>query len=390
MKYNFDDIVPRRNTNSVKWESASDPDVIPMWVADMDFRTAEPIVEALQQKVQGGIFGYTSLPDAYYEAVVRWWKKRHQFEIQRDWILFCTGVIPALSSVIRTFTEPGDKILVQSPVYNIFYNLIRNNGREVIVNELVYKDGKYEIDFADLNSRTADPKVKAMLLCNPHNPVGRVWTREELSRIGEICVKHGVAIVADEIHCDLVYPGRRYVPFASVNEKLLMNSITCTSPTKTFNLAGLHVSNVIVPNDEWRSKLNRSLNNNEVAEPNAFAVEALIAAYESGEEWLEQLLDYLNGNLEYLMAFMAEHLPSVKPIMPEATYLIWIDCRRLGISSRALQQKMLNEGKLWLNDGLMYGENGEGFIRINIACPRERLIDGLNRFKNVVGMLLKE
>jgi len=386
MKYNFDEIIPRRNTNCIKWDRG-EVDVLPMWVADMDFKAAAPIINALKGKLDCGIFGYTMQPEAYYDAIIAWWERRHDFKLKKDWIIFCPGIVPALSYIIRAFTKQGDKVLLQSPVYYPFYRVITNNGCEVVDNPLILKGEKYEIDFEDLESKASDPKVKLMLLCSPHNPVGRVWTKEELVRIGDICEKHQVLVIADEIHCDLVYKGYKHIPFAQINEDFLRNSITCTAPSKTFNLAGLQVSNLIVANKELRLKLKQILEVNEIGEPNVFSVDALIAAYNEGEEWLIQLIEYLEDNLKYLNDFIESNLPSLKVIKTEGTYLIWMDCRSLKRSSKELNTLLLKKAKVWFNDGSTFGLNGEGFVRINIACPRKLLIEGLERLKKVINEL---
>lgn len=387
MKYDFDEIIDRRNTNSSKWDTSEEKDILPMWVADMDFKTAKPIIKALEKRVQHGIFGYASIPDTYYEAEVCWWDKRHNFKIKKQWIEVTTGVIPSLSAVVQAFTEPGDKVLIQSPVYNYFNTSIINNKCDVVLNELKYNGVKYETDFEDFEKKASDEKVKIFILCNPHNPVGRVWSKDELKKLGEICLKHNVLVLVDEIHRDLVYKGNRHIPFASLGKEFLMNSITCTAPSKTFNIAGLKTSNIIVANDEYRKKVNRSLNDNEVVEPNVFGIEALIAAYTEGEEWLDQLLDYLEGNRDYLISFINERLQDLTVMIPEATYLLWIDCRSLGLSSKELYKKILEEGQLRISDGQTYGEAGDGYIRINIACSRSLLIEGLERLEKALKVL---
>lgn len=387
MKYDFDTIINRRNTNSVKWDMNSEKDILPMWIADMDFKTADPIIKALEKRVQHGIFGYAAIPNDYYEAEVNWWSKRHKFNIKKEWIEVTTGVIPSLSAVVQAFTEPGDKVLIQSPVYNYFNSSITNNKCCIVFNELKYNGEHYEIDFDDFEEKASDDKVKIFILCNPHNPVGRVWSKYELERLGEICLKHNVLVLIDEIHRDLVYKENKHIPFVSISESFLMNSITCTAPSKTFNIAGLKTSNIIVANEEYRKKVNRSLNINETIEPNIFGIEALIAAYNEGEEWLEQLLEYLQGNRDYIISYINERIPKLKVVKPEATYLIWIDCRSLGISSKELSDKIFEEGNLRINGGQTYGEAGNGFIRINIACSRELLIDALERLEKVLGRL---
>lgn len=381
MKYNFDEIIPRRGTNSYKWDAAEAEDVLPMWVADMDFRTAPAVVEALQKRVEHGIFGYTKVPSVYYEAVIDWFGRRHQWVISKEWIIYTTGVVPALSAVIKALTSHGDKVLVQTPVYNCFFSSIRNDDCEMVANPLIYENGSYRIDYDDLEKKAADPKVKLLLLCNPHNPVGRVWTREELTRMGEICIKNNVWVIADEIHCELVYPGHTYIPFASISEEFLKHSVTFISPSKAFNLAGLQIANIVCSDAEVYKKIDKAININEVCDVNPFGVEALMAAYNEGEEWLEELKFYLYDNYEYLKNYFKECLPEYPVMMLEGTYLVWVDCSTLQQSSEEIVQTILEKEKLWVNEGSLYGEAGEGFIRINIACPRQRLMEGLNRLK---------
>ena len=387
MKYNFDEVINRRNTNCVKWDLEEENDILPMWIADMDFKTADPVISALEKRVSHGVFGYASTPDAYYAAEIKWWEKRHNFKIKKEWIVVTTGVIPALSAAVQAFTSPGDKVLIQSPVYNYFNTSVKNNKCTIVLNALKYNDGHYEIDFEDFEKKASDEKVKIFILCNPHNPIGIAWRKDELERLGNICLKHNILVVVDEIHRDLVYEGNKYTPFASINEEFLMNSITCTAPGKTFNLAGLKVSNVIAANDKLREKIDRSLNINETIEPNIFGIEGLIAAYNYGEEWLNELLRYLEGNIEYLISFIGEKMPMLKVIKPEATYLVWIDCSSLGLTSKEFCSKLLHDGKLRVNEGSTYGEAGEGFIRMNIACPRVILKEGLDRLLKTVNSL---
>ncbi|WP_278717504.1 MalY/PatB family protein [Bacteroides caecimuris] len=384
MKYNFDEIIPRRGTNSYKWDSAGDADILPMWVADMDFRTAPPVVEALRKRVEHGIFGYVRVPDAYYAAVTNWFARRHDWQIEKEWIIYTTGVVPALSAVIKALTAPGDKVMVQTPVYNCFFSSIRNNGCGMIANPLIYRNGTYQIDFADLEQKAAAPNVKVLLLCNPHNPAGRVWTKQELTRIGDICIRNNVWVIADEIHCELVFPGHTYIPFASISHEFLMHSVTCTSPSKAFNLAGLQIANIISADTDMRMKIDKAINVNEVCDVNPFGVEALMAAYNDSEEWLEELKQYLFANYSYLRAYFAEYLPEFPVSILEGTYLVWVDCSVLNQSSDEIVKTLLEKEKLWVNKGSLYGETGEGFIRINIACPRQQLIEGLNRLRRVL------
>lgn len=384
MKYNFDEIIPRRGTNSYKWDSSADADVLPMWVADMDFRTAPAIVDALSRRVEHGIFGYTKVPDAYYDAVVRWFGSRHHWQIDPRWMIYTSGVVPALSAIIKALTEPGDKVIVQTPAYNCFFSSIRNDGCELSANNLVYRGGRYTIDFDDLEAKAADQRAKLLLLCNPHNPVGRVWTQEELLRIGEICLRHGVMVVADEIHCELTYEGHDYTPFASLSDEFLQHSVTCISLSKAFNLAGLQIANIVAADDAVRRRIDRAININEVCDVNPFGVIATIAAYGEGGAWLDALRKYLWENYEYLRRFFAERLPQY-PVLPlEGTYLVWIDCRASGLDSDAVTERLQEQQRLMVNPGTMYGPGGEGFIRLNIACPRTQLADGLERMARVL------
>ena len=384
MKYDFDEIIPRRHTNSYKWDGATDSDVLPLWVADMDFRTAPAITEALKQRVEHGIFGYTRVPDEYYEAVTAWFKRRHGWDIRREWMIYTSGVVPAISAIIKALTGPGDKVLVQTPVYNCFFSSIRNNGCEVASSPLVYEDRTYRMDLEDLERKASDEKTKVMLLCNPHNPAGRVWTREELTAVGEICIRHGVTVVSDEIHCELVYSGHRHIPFASISDDFLRHSVTCVSPSKAFNIAGLQIANIIAPDETMRRRIDKAININEVCDVNPFGVIATMAAYNEGEEWLGQLLDYLWQNYLFLVEFCRTHLPDFPVARLEGTYLAWMDCRTLGIGSEELEQLLVGEAKLWLNAGTMYGAEGAGFMRWNLACPRSVLKQALARFKAFV------
>ena len=386
--YDFDLIAPRRGTNSYKWDSAADADVLPMWVADMDFQTAPAIVEALSRRVAHGIFGYTRVPDAYYAAVIRWFARRHGWTIRRDAMLYTSGVVPAISAILKALTQPGDKVLVQTPVYNCFFSSIRNNGCEPLSSPLIYQENRpYTIDFDDLERKAADPKAKALLLCNPHNPAGRVWTREELTRIGEICLRHGLWVISDEIHCELVYPGHTYTPFASLSDAFSRRAITCVSPSKAFNMAGLQIATIITEDEDARERIDKAININEVCDVNPFGVLATIAAYEEGEPWLLQLIDYLRGNYEEMWSYCKKELPDF-PITPlEGTYLVWMDCRSLNRPSEELEEALVADAKLWLNAGTMYGEAGEGFMRWNIACPRALMREGLKRFKDYVSGL---
>lgn len=384
MKYDFDKVTPRCGTNSYKWDSTDDKEVLPMWVADMDFPTAPCIINALKKRVEHGIFGYTRVPEEYYDAVISWFSRRHHWKPRREWFIYTSGVVPALSAVIKALTNVGDKVLTLTPVYNCFFSSIRNNGCELDSCALRYEDNTFSIDYEDLERRAADPKTTLMLLCNPHNPSGRVWTREELRRIGDICIKNNVVVVADEIHCELVHPGFTYTPFASVSEEFQKHSVTCVAPSKAFNIAGLQIANVIVENDKWRQRIDKAININEVCDVNPFGVIATIAAYNEGEEWLNQLLQYIHGNYLFFKDYCEEHLPQL-PVAPlEGTYLAWMDCRSLGIPSEELEEELMKEAKLWLNAGSMYGKEGEGFMRWNLACPQQLVKEGLERFSQFV------
>lgn len=384
MKYDFDEIIVRRGTDSYKWDSADNENVLPMWVADMDFRTAPAIVNALRRRVEHGIFGYTRVPDGYYAAVTDWFARRHNWSIDRGWMIYTSGVVPAISAIIKALTVPGDKVLVQTPVYNCFFSSIRNNGCEMLPSPLVLSDNTFAIDFGDLERKAADPKVKLMLLCNPHNPAGRVWRRDELERIGEICIRHGVRVISDEIHCELVFPGHRYTPFASISGEFLRHSVTCISPSKAFNIAGLQIANIVCADADCRRKIDRAINDNEVCDVNPFGVVATQAAYNEGEDWLNQLIGYIHSNYIYMCGFCREHLPEFPLTVLEGTYLVWMDCRKLAMASEELEHRLVNEAGLWLNAGTMYGTAGEGFMRWNIACPRARLAEGLKRFADFV------
>ena len=384
-KYDFDQLIPRRGTNSVKWDEEPAADILPMWVADMDFRTAPCVVEALRRRVEHGVYGYATVPESYYGAVTSWFARRHGGAPGADWILPVTGVIPALSAILRALTRPGDRVLVLTPVYNHFFIAIDNSGCSAAECELTYGDNRYTVDFDALERRAADPAVKLMLLCNPHNPAGRVWTPEELRRIGDICLRRDILVVADEIHCELVMPGFRYTPFASLSEEFARRSVTCASPSKAFNLAGMQIANIVSADANVRAGIDRAINDNEVCDVNPFGVEALMAAYDRGEEWLDRLREYLADNYRMLCGFFAEHLPQY-PVLPlEGTYLVWIDCRTTGVSSEQIAARLLAEAKLMVSPGTIYGPGGEDFIRLNIACPRSLLEEGLLRLRKVLG-----
>ena len=384
MRYDFDSVTPRRGTLSYKWDSAPEG-VLPMWVADMDFKTAPAIIEALRKRVDNGIFGYTRVPDEYYEAVTSWFSRKHGWSIDRDMMIYTSGVVPAISAIIKALAKPGENVIVQTPVYNCFFSSIRNNGCVILESPLVRKGDTYDIDFERLEQDASDPDTSLMLLCNPHNPAGRVWSKDELLRIAEICARHGVTVISDEIHCEFVFDGLHYTPFATVADTAGCKTVVCVSPSKAFNIAGLQIANIIAPDEETRARIDKAININEVCDVNPFGVIATIAAYNDGEEWLAQLLDYIKGNYEYMKDFCEKHLPEFPIAKLEATYLVWMDCTALGLKSEALEEKLIEDVSLWLNAGTMYGaHDGEGYMRWNIACPRSVLEEGLERFSRFV------
>ena len=379
MEFCFDRPVDRRNTGSLKWDVQDGE--LPMWVADMDFQTAPAVREAIRARAEHGIFGYSIVPEEWYRAYISWWKNRHGFGMERDWLIFCTGVVPAISSIVRKLTTPAEKVLLMTPVYNIFFNSILNNGRQVLESRLVYDGTEYHIDFEDLERKLADPQTTLMLLCNPHNPIGKIWDRETLERIGVLCRKHHVVVVSDEIHCDLTAPGREYVPFASVSEDCRDNSVTCIAPTKAFNIAGLQTAAVCVPNPVLRHKVWRGLNTDEVAEPNAFAVDAAIAAFTKGGEWLDALRAYLEDNKTLVKEFVKRELPGLHVVPSEATYLLWVNLGRGETSAEDVAEFIRRKTGLYLSAGNPFGGDGGRFLRLNAACPRTILEDGLARLK---------
>lgn len=388
MEYDFSRPTDRRGTDSYKWDSAPEADIIPLWVADMDFETFPGITEALQRRVAHGIFGYTRVPETYYEAVCRWFEKRHGWHINREDIIYTSGVVPAVSAVIKALTLPGDQVIVQGPVYNCFFSSIRNNGCEMVSNSLIYnkEELRYEIDFDDLERKLAHERARLMLICNPHNPGGRVWTRDELTRVAELCRKYGVRVVSDEIHCELTLYDNEYVPFGSLPDELSRGSITCCSPSKAFNTAGLQIANIVCRDAEVRNRIDRAININEVCDVNPFGVIALQAAYsDEGYEWLTQLREYISANYDLLRERFARELPKCKVMRMEGTYLAWIDCSELHISSDEIEEMLIHENKVWVNAGSMYGAEGAAFIRINMACTSELLNEGITRIVNGLG-----
>lgn len=388
MEYDFSRPTERRGTDSYKWDSAPEADIIPLWVADMDFETFPAITEALQRRVTHGIFGYTRVPEAYYEAVCNWFDKHHGWHINREDIIYTSGVVPAVSAVIKALTLPGDQVIVQGPVYNCFFSSIRNNGCEMVSNSLIYnkEELRYEIDFDDLERKLAHERARLMLICNPHNPGGRVWTRDELTRVAELCHKYGVRVVSDEIHCELTLYDNEYVPFGSLPDELSHGSITCCSPSKAFNTAGLQIANIVCRDAEVRNRIDRAININEVCDVNPFGVIALQAAYsDEGYEWLTQLRAYISSNYDLLRERFARELPKCKVMRMEGTYLAWIDYSELHISSDEIEEMLMHENKVWVNAGSMYGTEGAAFIRINMACTSELLNEGITRIVKGLG-----
>ena len=377
--YDFDTIIPRRGTNSIKWDArppfdADTEGVIPLWVADMDFKAAPFIIDGLRKRVEHGVFGYVCVPDSYYEAVCRWFSGRHGWKVEKDWIIYTTGVVPALSAAVKALSKPGEKVILQSPVYNCFFSSVRNNGCEILDVPLLYHDGTYSYDFDGLERACADPAAKVMLLCNPHNPAGRVWTREELARVGDIARRHGVTVVSDEIHCEIVMPGFTYTPFASVSPENQACCVTLCSPSKSFNTASLQIANIITSNPEWRKLIDRAINVNEICDVNPFGVLALEAEYSpEGAEWLKELNQYIYDN--YLL--LRKKLSDWTVCKLEGTYLPWVDVSSLGLPTEKIEEELLRNYKVWVNAGAMYGT--EGFIRINLATPRSVLAEGLDR-----------
>ena len=387
-QFDFDEIVVRRGTNSYKWDLPKGEDIIPMWVADMDFKTAPCIIDALKRRVEHGIFGYTFVPDSYYDAIINWFKRRHQWHIEREDILYTSGVVPAIACTLKATTMPGEKVLVQTPVYNCFFSAIKNSGCEVSENPLRREGDSYVIDFDDFERRCSDEKTTVFLLCNPHNPAGRVWRKDELRRMNDICLKHHVKVIADEIHCELVMPGHTFQPFAAVDEACRDNCVVLNSPSKAFNIAGLQIANIVCHDAEWRRRINRAININEVCDVNPFGVIALQAAYNDGGEWLDALNQYIHENYLTLKDFFRERLPRLEVCRLEGTYLAWINLSRIPITADEAARRLLGNAKVMLNSGTMYGrEAGNSYLRINLACPRSTLMEGLKRIESeLVGM----
>ena len=392
--YDFDEVIDRRNTDCLKYDFAVQrgrpKDVLPFWVADMDFPIAQEIEDALVKRCQHGIFGYSEATDGYFAALQNWYLKHFNWQVQRPWLIKTPGVVFALAMAVKAFTEPGDGVLVQQPVYYPFTEVIRDNDREVVNAPLALVNGHYEIDFADLEQKLANPKVKLMFLCSPHNPVGRVWTKEELLKVGDLCLKYNVITVSDEIHSDFVWDDNVHTPFATLGEEYQQNCIICTAPSKTFNLAGLQVSNIFIPNQKLRRAFRKQIDAAGYSQLNTLGLVACQAAYTYGEEWLTQVKAYIRSNITFVDDYLKQNLPQIKMLPIEGTYLVWLDCSALGMTADEREQWLWHEAKLWLDGGGIFGKEGEAFERINVACPRATLLQGLEQLKAAVEGLKKD
>ena len=383
--YDFDSIIDRRSTDSFKWDVGENE--LPMWVADMDFAAAPEIVEAFFERLKHGIFGYCKLNDEWYDAYTEWWKRRHGLEMDRDGLIFASGVVPAILSVVKHLTSPGDRIIMLTPMYNHFYSCISENGRRIEEVELVYNGEGYSIDFDKLKAAMKDSDSHLMIFCNPQNPTGTIWSREEIYRIGELCRRYDITVISDEIHCDIITPGKEYVPFASVSENCRDISITCIAPTKAFNLAGLQSAALYVYQEELRKRVSFAVQRDELSMPNTFASAAAVAAFTKGEAWLSELNEYIYENKKAVNEYLNNELSGIKAGKGDATYLMWLDCTALDIGSRKLSKMIREKSGLYLMSGSHYGKGGNGFLRMNVACPRALLYDGLDRLKAAVGSL---
>ena len=380
--YDFDKEINRRNTGSLKWDVPEGE--LPMWVADMDFETAPAVKQALEKRAAHGVFGYSILPDAWYEAYRNWWSSRHGLQIEKEWLVFCTGVIPALSTAVRKLTTPGEKILIQTPVYNIFFNSIINNGRFVAESPLAYDGDRYTIDWEDLEQKLSDPQVSMMILCNPHNPVGRVWTREELERVAEICLKYNVTWMVDEMHCDFIFPGHTFTSCMNLDEKYRQIFALYSSPGKTFNVAGLQPANIIIPNEELRKKYQWANTQAAYSQGSLMGQLAVKVCYTKGAGWVDELVQYIYENVQYMSKFVKENFPKAKMVEPEGTYLVWVDFSGYGFSNEELEHLMLEEAKLWLDSGIIFGPETAQFERFNVACPRATVKQALTQLKDAL------
>lgn len=384
----FDEIIDRRNTCSIKYDFAArrgKPEgLLPLWVADMDFKSPDCVIRALEEKARHGIFGYSDSLDDYFQVLKGWFSSRFGWEIKPEWLVKTPGVVYAVNTAVRALTNEGDSVLIQPPVYYPFTEAIRANKRRLIANQLNYTGGRYSIDFDDFEKKIIDNDVKLFILCSPHNPVGRVWTMDELTRMGDICLKHGVTVVSDEIHADFTYPGHTHNVFADIKQEFKDMTITCTAPTKTFNLAGLQISNIFIPNGSLRSRFRHEINRSGYSQPNIMGLVACKAAYAEGSEWLSELRAYLKGNLNLLSSFLEKNIPQVRLVEPEGTYLVWLDFKELGLTDKQLDDFIVNKTGLWLDGGTMFGAGGEGFQRINIACPKSILEMAMLQLKQAI------
>lgn len=390
-QYDFDTIIDRRNTNSLKYDFAVErgrpADVLPLWVADMDFPAPEPVLEALHKAVDHGIFGYSDTKADYYEVVAEWFRHNFDWNPKREWLVKTPGVVFALAMAVRALTKPGESILIQPPVYYPFYSVIRENGRTIVKSELKYENGHYSIDFWDFEQKIIQNQVKLFLLCSPHNPVGKVWTRDELRQIGKICKKYGVIVVSDEIHCDFAFPEHPHTMFLSANPELEAQAILCTAPSKTFNLAGLQASNIWIPSPELRSRFQNEIDRSGYSQLNTLGIVACQAAYQSGGEWLAQCKAYLRGNLDFMRSFLREHLPQLRLVEPEGTYFAWVDCSGLGLCQKDLNHLIVKQAKLWLDAGHIFGKESGQFQRFVLACPRKTLEQALLQLEQAIKTL---
>lgn len=383
MSYDFNKIIERRNTNCSKWDEG-DKDVLPMWVADMDFEVLPEILEAVKKRAAHGVYGYTKFSDEYYNAVISWVKEKHHWDIKKEWIVYSPGIVTGINLIVKALNQVGDKVVIQTPTYYPFYSAIENNGFRVFKNPLKFEAGKYKIDFEDLEEKLKDKRVNTLILCSPHNPVGRVWTKDELKRLGDLCLENGVTVVSDEIHSDIIYKENEHTTFASISKEFENNSIICISASKTFNLAGLRTSSLIIPNEKLRRKVLNIIDGFGNAEPNAFSECATVAAYNYGNQWISEMIDYLKENLNFMKAYINENMPYVKVIEPEGTYLAWLDFRALKMEPHELHEFLLKKAKVWFDEGYIFGDEGNGFERINLACPRTILKEGLERINKAI------
>lgn len=387
MKYDFNTVIDRYNTNSIKWDFAEEifkvKDILPMWVADMDFRVPRPVIDAVKKVTAGGIFGYSGVPPSYYEALIEWMKSHHNWDIKKEWVTFTPGGVPALHMLIKAFTKPGDQVIVQTPVYYPFFDAIKSGNCEILDNPLLFENNRYTMDLADLKSKV-NSHTKMIILCNPHNPIGRVWCEAELRELGELCINNNILIVSDEIHQDIVFDGFQHIPFATISDEFADRSVTITGISKTFNLAGLQMSNIIIPNSSIRRRFSKMVESCGLFLPNIFAIAATEAAYRSGAPWLKQLMKYLKENLTFLNSYVTERIPGLRVIQPEGTYLVWLDLRECGINPSRLGRFVREDAKVALDEGTKFGCKEEGFERMNIACPRTTLLEGLRRIEEAV------